>query len=138
MSKSARRIWTVVSYAGILALLGMFYQIEHYSRHPVYLTGTALSLVVILVSLYYLHIRTGLWKLVHAKTENLDEREMQIVHNAVRQSYAIFGVICLAVIFVSVFTYRGDTSFGILLLWGLIYLAHTLPSAVIAWTQDRV
>lgn len=138
MSKSARRALTVASYGGILVLLGLFYLIEHYSRHPGLLIGAGLSLVVIVVSLYYLHIKTGLWKLVHAKTETLDEREIQVVHGAVRQSYALFGVVCLVVIFISVFTYRGNTSFGILLLWGLIYLAHTLPSAIIAWTQEKI
>ncbi len=42
MSKSARRALIVASYGGILALLGLFYLIEHQSRHPGFLVGAGL------------------------------------------------------------------------------------------------
>jgi hypothetical protein len=85
-----------------------------------------------------LHVKTGLWKLVHADVGKLDEREVQVTLESLRRAYSIFTVISLAILLVLAVMTDHHDSMLILVFVTLLYLAHTLPSAVIAWRQKRV
>jgi len=147
LSKSKRRIWVVWNYAGVIVFI-VLVLLGEYTRWVAALSvAAALSFVFIVVSFAFLYIRTGLWKLTHAKTENLDEREIQITHQSIRQSYKIFSLSSLVIlffIFLSVrysfftLTPQGHYSFGLMILMFLNYLVNTLPAAVIAWTEQEV
>jgi len=94
----------------------------------------------VVVTFYYVYIRTGLWKLVHSRTDDLDERELQITHEALAISYAWFTVICLVIMFIHavLFRFLPDVNFIITvpLVVSLIYLAHTLPAAFLVWNKN--
>jgi hypothetical protein len=147
LSISKRRIWVVLNYASVLVFI-VLVLLGEYTRWVVALSvASALLFVLIVVSFVFLFIRTGLWKLTHAKTENLDEREIQITHQSIRHSYTIFSLISLVIlffIFLSVrysfftLTPEGHFSFGLMMLIFLNYLVNTLPAAVIAWTELEV
>jgi hypothetical protein len=147
LSISKRRIWVVLNYASVLVFI-VLVLLGEYTRWVVALSVAApLLFVLIVVSFVFLFIRTGLWKLTHAKTENLDEREIQITHQSIRHSYTIFSLISLVIlffIFLSVrysfitLTPEGHFSFGLMMLTFLNYLVNTLPAAVIAWTEPEV
>jgi hypothetical protein len=104
-----------------------------------------LGIIAIAVSIYsyvHVHIKTGLWKLVHANPDNLDERQIMVTHESLRFSYGIFSVICLS-IFLASELIRQLLSIGsdfplIPVIAVLIYLAHTLPSSIIAWCEKEV
>lgn len=147
LSISKRRIWVILNYTSVLVFIVLIL-LGEYTRWVFGLSVVAaLSFVLIVVSFVFLFIRTGLWKLTHAKTENLDEREIQITHQSIRHSYTIFSTISLVIlffIFLSVrysfftLTPEGHYSFGLMILMFLNYLINTLPAAVIAWTEPEV
>ncbi len=137
-SQSKRKAWVIITYGSVIATLLLFY-FGQQGGWPLSLgILTMVSLVLVGMSLLWLHIRTRLWQLVHMSFDELDERQAQVVHNALRHSYAIFSVTVLAVIFYAAFAYRGNTSLAMLVLGALLHLAHTLPSSVIAWTEREV
>ena len=147
LSISKRRIWVILNYASVLVFI-VLVLLGEYTRWVVALSVVVVLLFVfIVVSFVFLFIRTGLWKLTHAKTENLDEREIQITHQSIRHSYTIFSLTSLVIlffIFLSVrysfftLTAEGHFSFGLMMLTLLNYLVNTLPAAVIAWTEPEV
>ena len=110
--------------------------------------GIFTSLIVWLVSFIIIYVKTRLWRFVHTKVDKLDERELQLTHESLRYAYAIFSVICLSYILVSsllaprlavnVLTPDDYPSFGLIMMWVLLYLAHILPASIIAWTEKEV
>jgi hypothetical protein len=100
------------------------------------------SLFIVVVSFYQVHRRTGLWQLTHSRTDLLDERQVQITHTALSQSYAWFTVICLVIMLVHAVLYRLVPGINFVitvpLVGSLIYLAHTLPGSILAWTENEV
>ena len=94
--------------------------------------------VVGLFSFITLYIKTKIWKLVHTKIEKLDEREIQLTHESLRYSYSIFTVVSLLVLLIFALTIKDYDSLLMIICIGLLYLAHTLPAAIIAWKQKDV
>ncbi|MBU8870588.1 MAG: hypothetical protein KOO60_06980 [Gemmatimonadales bacterium] len=88
------------------------------------------------------HVQSGLWKLTHTATGMLDERELQITHNSLSRAYSGFTVICLAIMMVHAVLYglvpSLDFVISMPLVSSLIYLAHTLPGSILAWTEREV
>ena len=66
-------------------------------RYPLQLLPIFLDLSSTFIPL---HIRTGLWRLVHAKVEKLDEREIQQNLESLRYSYVIFAISSLLIILI--------------------------------------
>ncbi len=147
LSKSKRRFLVVFNYSGVSAFIVLFL-LGEYTRWNAALTITAiLSFILVVISFIFLFVWTGLWRLAHTKTENLDEREIQITHQSLRHSYTLFSLISLIILFFIVLsvrfsfftlTPRGHYSFGLIILMLLNYLVSTLPAAVIAWTEPEV
>ena len=97
-----------------------------------------LSVIVGLATFLSVHVMTGLWRLVHTKVDTLDEREIQLTLGSLRYAYGFFSVTALlAILFMAVFGF-GSQNLRLVVFWVLLYLAHTLPSSVIAWTERRV
>ncbi len=137
-SKSTRRILITVNYLCVVLLLVLFAVGKYLGWSlPVAIALVAVA-VILLISFILAHIKTRLWRLVHTKAENLDERQMQVTHESLRQSYGIFTVISLAILLIIAVMSGGDDSMLILIFAGLLYLAHTLPSSIIAWTEREV
>ena len=94
--------------------------------------------ISVIATFFPLHIRTGLWRLAHAKADSLDERETQQVLESVRQAYVVFSIVSLLTILIWVVFGMGTQTQGLVVFWVLLYLAHTLPSSILAWTVNRV
>ena len=138
ISKSSRRIAVIINYGCILLFLAFFYIGKHDSWSAPIVIAMIVVLIAALVSFIYLHIRTHLWKLVHAKVDKLDERQIQITHESLRCSYGILTVISLVVLLcIALLAERHDSTL-ILIFAGLLYLAHTLPSSILAWMEKEV
>jgi hypothetical protein len=80
--------------------------------------------------------RTRLWKVTHAGFGALDERQIQVVYESLRTSYWIFTVVCVVILYVNSVMEKGHVS--VLVAGSVLYLAHTLPAAVVAWTEKEV
>ncbi len=74
--------------------------------------------------------------MVHTSSKNLDEREMQVVLNALRYAYSIFAIICLIIIYA--FAIAEYQPIDVLLAGGLLYLAHTLPAGIVGWKEKNI
>jgi len=138
-SVTRRRTGVVVNYVLVLLVLLFHYLGKTLGWNAVWVGAEIAAFLGTIATFLALHMRTHLWTLVHAKTENLDERELQVTNTALGRAYAVFTVLCLSILLVLTLTEtRGSGPLGVLLPVSLIYLAHTLPSSVIAWTQRRV
>ena len=133
----------VVNYLCLVMMNVCYYFVWAYKdmTHVVDVVGIG-ALVVVGITFIRLHRRTGLWQLTHAKADALDERQLQITHNALRRSYGWFAVICLVIMLAHAVVYRLvpglDFALSVPLVVSLIYLAHTLPGSVLAWTEAEV
>jgi hypothetical protein len=142
MSKAKRRTGVIVNYFSLLLFLIIFYVAERTGLSTLLIVTGVVALVAIVISFIFAYVRTRLWKLVHRKVDELDERQVQITHESLRYSYGIFSVICLAIILASELIRQWSASADHLslmpILAALIYLAHTLPASVLAWTEKEV
>jgi hypothetical protein len=138
-----RRIVVVLNYLCLIIMNVCFYfvYLDKDMSHAVDAVGLG-ALVLVVLTFIGVHTKTGLWKLTHAKTSALDERELQITHNALNLSYGLFTVISLAIILTHAVLYRLLQESGFVisvpLAGSLIYLAHTLPGSILAWTEKQM
>ena len=136
ITRKDRRIGVIVNYICLMLLIAIFFTGEHYGWSIPLIGGIIVAFLVVIISFNRVQIKTGLWNLAHTKTKGLDEREMQVTHEALRASYSIFSIVCLVIIYVNSIAEKGNIH--ILIFAAVLYLAHTLPSSVIAWTEKEV
>ena len=139
-SKDKRRIGVAMNLLSLFFFLVFYYVGRGLGWNPLLIIGgVGVCLTVSLVSFIAVHVRTGLWKLAHRKGDDLDERQVQVTHEALRYSYAAFTVICLLIMFFNaIMGDRGYYMFDAVLPASLLYFAHILPSSMIAWTEKEV
>ena len=140
MSKSNRRIAVAINYGSLILLLALFYTVEKNSVSTMVIIGMAAAIVIALISFIFVFAKTGLWRLVHAKADKLDERQIMVTHGSLRYSYGIFSILCLSVIFANELLEEFTTAdLPLLPIFAvLLYLAHTLPASIIAWTDKEI
>ena len=126
----------VINYVSLLLMLIIFYAVQWLGLNKIFIIVEIIPLIAIIISFNFAFNRSGLWKLVHRSQKKLDERELQIVHTAIRYSYSIFVIISLALILL--FAVAEGRPIDMLLATSLIYLAHTLPAAVIAFSGEEI
>ncbi|MCB2212706.1 hypothetical protein KQI52_11385 [bacterium] len=86
---------------------------------------------------------TGLWTLTHAKPSTLDERELEQTHAALGVSYRWMLVVMIATMYLLILARQGSLgqwlgwvdSIASVLAMAFLYVAHTLPAAIIGWNQ---
>ena len=125
-----------------------FFCIAEYGHWNLYLTVSCLlSFSILVISNIRVYVKTGIWKMSRAKSRDLDERQINIVHDAYRRAYDIFTVFSLLVFFFVVLsvrysfftlTHRGHYSFGLVMLMFLNYLLNILPAAIMAWSEPVI
>jgi hypothetical protein len=140
MSKSNRRIAVAINYGSLILLLALFYTVEKNSVSTMVIIGMAAAIVIVLISFIFVFAKTGLWRLVHAKADKLDERQIMVTFESLRHSYAIFSILTLSVIFTNELLEEFTTAdLPLLPIFAvLLYLAHTLPASIIAWTDKEI
>ncbi len=139
-SKSQRRVGVVVNFASVVLFLIIYYAGMNLGWSAVLLAaGVLATLAIALGSFIVVHVSTGLWKLGHSSIDTLDERQIQVTHEALRHAYATFTVIALAIIgFNAIAGSHGHYVFDVVLPVTLIYVAHVLPASIIAWRERIV
>ena len=132
ISKSA----VVINFISLILILVIFYAVQWLGLNRIFIIIEILPLTAIIISFNFAFNKSGLWKLVHKSQKKLDEREMQIVHTAIKYSYTLFVIISLVLILL--FAVAEGRPIDVLLVASLIYLAHTLPAAVIAFRGEEI
>lgn len=137
ISRTNRRLLVAVNYLSLASVVFLV----HVGRHRGWgaahiLTFLLPGLAVLVATFVGVFWRTGLWRLAHASFDRIDERQVQVMYEATRISYAIFAVLCVVVLFVNAVAERGHIP--ILIAGGLLYIAHTLPAAAAAWSEKEV
>ena len=136
-----RRVQVTVNYAALLLMNIAFYFVYkgRNASHVIDAVGL-FSIVVVGVTFRSVHWKTGIWKLTHARSKDLDERELSLTHWALSISYGWFAVICLVIMLAMSLIGRMNIcpqyTISIPLVGSLIYLAHTLPGSMIAWKGE--
>ena len=131
IQKNRRKSGILLNYICILIFMITFYVGESYGFGWKVVILMVISLGVGMVTFVLFHLKSGLWRFVHTKSESLDERELQISLIALKSAYSLFTVIILAVLLTAeIFS---DGGIGVVAIAGFIYFAHTLPGAVLGW-----
>ena len=137
ISKTVRRSLVVFNYLSLAVIVILVHLGSAYGWDlRLILAGVLAGLAVLLATFLGVFWRTGLWHLAHATFENLDERQAHVMYESLRRSYSVFAVLCLIVLVVNSVAEMGNVP--ILVAVGLLYLAHTLPAAAVAWTEKEV
>lgn len=142
ISQSKRKMWVVINYFALLLLIASFYTADRIGLTALTISAGSFAILAVVVSFIQVYARTGLWRFVHTRAENLDEREMLMTYESLRHSYGLFAVICLVVfLFAELVTKEFGGGYKLALMpviAALIYLAHVLPASVIAWTEREI
>jgi hypothetical protein len=137
MSRSERRTSVVLNYLSVAVIavsIDMRETLGWGTLPAIVITCGALALG--LVTFMRVYWRTGLWSITHAGFKGLDERQVQVVYEALRNSYWIFAVVALIILYANAILGKGHIP--ILVAGSVLYSAHTLPAAVVAWTEREV
>lgn len=137
------RIQVTVNYTALLLMNITFYFvfIGKNASH-IYDAVGLISIIVVGITFRSVHWKTGIWKLTHTKSKNLDERELSLTHWALSKSYGWFAIICLVIMFalslISRMNICPQYTISMPLVVSLIYLSHTLPGSIIAWKAEKL
>ena len=136
LSKQSRRVWIIINYFSVALIVFFFYFGRFLEKPIVFFIGGGLSLLIAGVTFHKVFIKTHLWKLVHTSKSKLDERQMLVVLNALRYSYSAFAIVILLLIYG--FAIIDKEPVNVLVAACILYLAHTLPAAIVGWTEKVV
>ncbi len=134
------KLLAALNYTALLAMNVAFYFVYRGSAasHIYDAIGIA-SLITVALTFIPLYKKSGIWKLTHTKSENLDERELTLTHWAISESYGWFAVICLVIMLAFSLISRMNIcpkyTISLPLVASMIYFSHTLPGTLIAWKQ---
>jgi hypothetical protein len=135
-TREQNRYWILINYLSLIGVLVLFYA-GKYIQWPIYLVIIEIgSVTIFIISFFRAFIKTKLWKMVHTSYKNLDEREMQVVLNALKYAYSIFTIICLIILYA--FAISEYNQIDVLVAGGLLLLAHTLPAAIVGWNEKGI
>ena len=133
-----RRTGVLINYFALIMAL-VFFELTKYGIGLPYWVGftiAGLFLLILILSFIQVYIKSGLWRLTHKKTVNLDEREIQVVTHAIRISYSIFVIIVILLVYL--FAILGLGVIDVVIAAALLYLAHIIPASILAWTEKEV
>lgn len=141
-SRTRRRVDVMINYLSLLLLLAGFYAMAGTGLTALFGIVGLVTLTAVIVTFYDVHIRTRIRRQTHAPADRLDERQIMVTHEALRLSYSWFTIICLVLLVIAELI-RGIASHGggvtfMPVVAGLMYLAHTLPGSILAWTEREI
>ncbi len=136
MSKQSRKLWIIVNYLSIIFILGFYYAGKYYDWSTLLLVGEVVSIILLIISFVAGYIKTHLWKMSHTSSKNLDERQLQVMLVSLKNSYSIFSIVTIIIIYGFAVVEKGPIDVVIAVC--LLYLAHTLPAAITGWKENVI
>ena len=134
------KLLAVTNYTALLVMNVAFYFVYRgrAASHIYDAIGIA-SLIIVALTFIPLHKKSGIWKLTHTKSKDLDERELTLTHWALSESYGWFAVVCLVIMLAFSLISRMNIcpkfTISLPLVASMIYFSHTLPGTLIAWKK---
>ena len=140
ISRNRRRPVVVIHYVAVMAFVVAVMIRDITTPVALVLIGTLLTAIF---SWLYAHVLSGASKFVNAKFENLDEREVQVIHEAYRQSHSIFGKVSMTILIIVIILYKSTPFHNDHIVFApavmiLYYLALNLPKSIVAWTEKEI
>ncbi len=136
MSRQSRKLWIMINYLSIILILSFFYAGKYYDWPALVLVCEAASVLLFVVSFVKVYIKARLWKITHTSDKNLDERQLQLMLSSLKYSYSIFTIITLVIIYGFAVAQKGPID--VVMAAFLLYLAHSLPAAIIGWKEKVI
>jgi uncharacterized Tic20 family protein len=138
LSKKKRRIGVVLNFTALLLTVVLFelLRLDAGISRTASMILMGLSLMIIIGSFMAVFGSTGIWKMSHQRKKTLDERQVQVVLNAIRISYSIFVILVLILIYRFALIEKGPID--VVMAAALLYLAHLLPASILAWTEKDI
>ena len=131
--KPKRKTALLINYSSIILLVVVFEILKNSGQNNLLLVAEAALLAIAITSFIYAFIKTGLLKFTHTNFSKLDEREVKVISNALRYSYSLFTIAVLVIIYLFAIVENGPID--VVIAAGLLYFAHTLPAAIMFWTE---
>lgn len=133
-----RRTGVLINYFALIMVLVFFELTKYGIGLPLWagFTLMGLFLVILILSFIHVYVKSGFWALTHKKIKNLDEREIQVLTNAIRISYSIFVIIVILLVYL--FAILGIGTIDVVVAAILLYLAHIIPTSILAWNEKEV
>ncbi len=140
----SRRNGVVTNYFGVTLAATVFCLGEYGTWNWIFGILLIIGLALVRISFSRTYLKTGIMSLVRSRAEDLDEREIQVTHEAYRRSYRVFTAVSLLfVVFIlfsvrfsfATLTWRGHYSFGLMVMIVLNYMVYTLPASAVAWRE---
>jgi len=130
LSIKRKKYGVVITFISLLSTVLIFEygRIEHWSF--VLRILQLVSLIVLVLSITFTYVKTGLWNFTHKPIEKLDEREVALTSKSLRLSYSIFSVLVLILL---MYFSIAERPLNIVLVVSLVLFAHLLPASVIIW-----
>lgn len=138
LSRPKRQLAVIINYGCIVLLLLFFYLGYRFDWSLPIIAGLVFTALVGVVSFMILHLNTRLWRMVHSKADELDERQLMVTRESLRYSYGIFTVVSLVVLLLVAVLGGWRDSLLMLIFASLLYLAHTLPASILAWREKEI
>ena len=79
----------IINYISLILILVIFYAVQWLGLNKFFFIIEILPLTAIIISFNFAFNKSGLWKLVHKSQKKLDERELQIVHTAIKDRKSV-------------------------------------------------
>lgn len=129
--KNRTKMMIIINAITILAIVVLF-EFLKITETKIWLAGTGILIIIAAVITFYkAYWQTGLWRINHKKIEKLDEREIQLVSEALRISYSVFTIVTILIIYAFAVIEKGPIN--VVIAAGLLYFAHILPAAILGW-----
>jgi len=147
LSKGYRTFYVVFNMAMLGLTVFFLMRVVIGENRILFLFPGLITLGLLLWSMIKIYIKTGVWSFVHRKSEKMDERELAVARKSLQKAYSIFSVVVLSLMVLSLLSLTlfdsgtfitENTSALWIVVAGLIYLAHSLPSAVIVVQESRL
>ncbi|MBE9480176.1 MAG: hypothetical protein IMY69_00615 [Bacteroidetes bacterium] len=135
-TKQKRKLWIVINYLSIILILSIFYTGKYYDWPVFVIVCEAAFFILLIFSFIKVFIKTQLWKMSHTSDKNLDERQLQVMLNSLKYSYSAFTIIVLVIVYGFAIVEQGPID--IVIAACLLYIAHTLPAAIIGWKEKII
>ncbi|MBN1820585.1 MAG: hypothetical protein JXR31_07270 [Prolixibacteraceae bacterium] len=136
LSKTERKTWIVVNITSIILIVFFFYLGQMIDTPVLFFAGGGTFLIITIISFVRVFINTGLWKMAHSNKNSLDERQVQVILNAMKYSYSIFTILIITIVYG--FALVNKSPINVLVAACLLYIAHILPAAIIGWSEKYV
>ena len=122
------RIWMVIHYISLGVLIFLFYKSGVAGVKKYKLLLFLLPLLPLIISFRIVYWRTGFWTLTHSPKVPKDIEQFTAYYVISRESYMVFTIFVIILLFVFSFTGK---RIDVFMSASLLYLAHILPASLL-------